>query len=389
MSPTRRPPHALAASLLVSAFAVAGGCGGGAETPTPAAGGGRGLVVVDASTPERPYFHDFGVVRSDEVVEHVFRLENTDPVPVRVIDVLSSCTCTVPEVRVVHPDGTVTRGDARSREEVAVVPPGGILEVTVRLDAAQVRTKNTDKLSMVRLRTDSPHNTFPRLEVHAFVEQLVQATPPEIDLGDVAVSTGGWGTSDLISGRREVPIEIRGVLRTDAGLSARLEESERFGMRLWVLTAELEPGLPLGPYRGEIVLDVRDSRAPEESRPFTVPVRARVSPDVVLRPPGVTLLPQPGREGLSAEARVVSLVPGARLRVLGVELEGEGAEAVRARAEPVEVDSEGRAQTWRLVLESDPLPPGSLLRGKARVRTDAAGAPPLELAWVARGGRAP
>ncbi len=370
-------------AVFVASFVAA--CGGGAPQAGAASDAGRGLVVVDPSNPDRPYFHDFGVVPSSETVEHVFRLENTNPAPVRVIDLLSSCTCTVPEVRVVHPDGTVVEGNVHSRDEVAVVPPGGVLEVTVRLDASQVRTKNTDKLSMVRLRTDSPRNTYPRLEVHAFVEELVQATPPEIDLGEVARSTGGWGTSDLISARREVGIEIPGVLRASEGLRAKVEETERFGMRLWVLTVELEPGLPLGPYRGEVVLDVRDSRAPAESRPFTIPVRARLSPDVVLRPPGVTLLPRPDGAGLSAEARVVSLVPGARLRVLEVEPGADAGTELRARAEPIEVDSRGRAQQWRIVLEADPLPPGEVRTGRARVRTDVEGGADLELAWVLRG----
>lgn len=378
--PLPRAPAPLLALLLAP---VLFGCGdGGGERAVPESSGG-GLVVVDPSQPERPYFHDFGVVPSGKVVEHVFRLENSGPQAVRVADMLSSCTCTVPQVRVVHPDGSVTPGDSRSSEQVALVPPGGVLEVTVRLDTAQVRVKNTDKLSMVRLRTDSPFHTYPRLEVHAFVEELVQATPPEIDLGEVPASAGGWGTSDLIAGRREVPIEIAGLLSASEGIRASIEKTERFGIPLWVLTVELEPGLPLGPFRGEVTLDVRRASAPDEARPFRMPVRARLSPDVVLRPPAARLLPDAAGGGLRGETRVVSLVPGARLRVLGVDLEGEGAEGVRARFEPIEGDSQGRAQQWRIVLESERAAPGAPWRGKARVRTDAPAAPVLEFTWIA------
>ena len=119
----------------------------------------QGLVIQSADT-ARPYFHDFGVIQDGTRPSHTFKIRNTEPNPVTLKDLLPSCSCVVPAVRSISPNGVVTKGSTRGSDSVCTIPSGGTLEVDVALDTKHIRRKNADRLSTIRLRTDSSVTPF-------------------------------------------------------------------------------------------------------------------------------------------------------------------------------------------------------------------------------------
>lgn len=314
-------------------------------------------LLIEGGDPERPYFHDFGIIQDGTRPTHTFRLRNTEPDPVTLHDILASCSCVVPVVRVISPTGEVTKGSLRSKDAVCVVPPSGILEVEVALDTSRIRLKNRDRLSTIRLRTDSPVDPFHTLELHVKVQQLIQATPWEIDLGEVATSEGGRGHTDVIVATQEAGVDLRTARSLSPDLTATLRSEERLGRPLWVVDVALDPGLPLGPWQGslELIVDAPDQDPPE--RKVVIPVRARVVPDIVLRPRRAFIMRENVRATFTAEA----LVPGTRFIVESAALTGGPSEIFTTRAQPLAQDIQGRASTWQItVTQTGARPQGDL-----------------------------
>ncbi|MDE0892542.1 MAG: DUF1573 domain-containing protein, partial [Planctomycetota bacterium] len=161
--------NAISMALCLSVLLISSACSD--EVPKVSEG-----LVIQSPSSERPYFHDFGVIQDGTKPTHTFRLLNTEAIPVTLIDLLPSCSCVVPAIRSVSASGVITRGSTRNIGPACVVPPGGLLEIEVAIDTQQIRRKNVDRLSTIRLRTDSAVTPFHTLELHVIVEQLVQAT---------------------------------------------------------------------------------------------------------------------------------------------------------------------------------------------------------------------
>jgi len=96
--------------------------------------------------------------------------------------------------------------------------------------------------------------------------------------------------------------------------------------------------------------------------------------------------PPAGSEARPARVVVSSLLPGHRLRILGVSLEGEAAERLAAEFQPLEVDGSGRSKAWSLELGSTGPIEGALARGTARVLLDDPQTPELTVPYVVHGG---
>ena len=163
----------------------------------PEAPPSKGLVI-EGGDFESPYYYDFGVILDGSNPTHTFRFRNTEANPVTLKDILPSCSCVVPSVRVISRAGGVTLGKLRDESAVCVIPPGDALEIEVLMDTSYIRRKNTDRLSTIRLRTSSTVTPFHTLEMHVKVQQLIQATPWEIDLGEIPTNEVGRGRTDVI-----------------------------------------------------------------------------------------------------------------------------------------------------------------------------------------------
>jgi len=390
------------AALALLALATGPGCGaeaGGAPSSADGAGdapsegaddGGRGLVFVPGEAPAepsygegpaRPYFHDFGRVPDGEVAEHVFRLRNTDPRPVAIKRVVPSCGCTVPSVRYVADDGSLVHGEPITSKapELLSIPPGALVELALRIETADIRDKNVDKLLMVTVTTDSPNGYYLTLETHIVASRPFELVPNGIQLGAVAVNGGGGGAIEAV---RALGFDERltGVLRTPPGVTAELVPRDPPDGRAWTVSARLAPPLELGAWKGELLL-ATETAAGEPGEPLVVPMAARVVPDLQCDPARLVFYADPGAFG---HTTLSSLLPGHRLRVLEAAVDPAHRELLAVSFEPAHPDGEGRSGEWTLRLEPrDPLATeADLLSGEVVLRLDDAQHPEVRVPYA-------
>jgi len=325
-------------ALALSLLCLAAACS------EPAAAPGQGLVI-EGGDKERPYYHDFGVILDGTKPSFTYRLRNTDPNPVNLKDILASCSCVVPSVRVVSRTGAVTRGNMHNDGLVCVVPPGGLLEVEVMMDTSYIRKKNTDRLSTVRLRTNSTVTPFHTLEMHVKVQQLIQATPWEIDLGEIPKNEVGKGQTVVIVAVADADVNLRTARSLSPQMTVTTTEELRLGRQVWIVDAEVEPGMPTGPWDGALQLIVDAPAFDPPERRVDIPVRATVVTDIVLRPRRMFLMK--GND-LGAEYTVEALIPGTRFVVQSASLTECPSTLNTTLVTPVAPDGRGRAERWRI-----------------------------------------
>ncbi len=338
---------ALAAGCVL--FLVA--CGG--EEPAPSATEPRGLTVLEPAD-ERPFYRLLGRVPEGEIARHTFRLENTDPEPLRVLRLQTACGCTTPSLRLLVPGREPESIFLQTPDTLAVVPPRGVLELELAIDTAHAPQKNTFWLATAHLTTDSPRSAYLHFELSIFVDAPLQVTPREVDFGDVPVNGGAWTKATAIRAVRSSTLRVVGISNASPELAAEIDAHESFGQPVWDLRIELPPGLPKGPYQGEVRLEVVEEGAEAEAgsgpREVLVPVRGRIVDDIIPRPALLSLGALTPGETARGEARVVSLVPGRRIVVHDARVEGVESDALSVELEPVTPDSLGRAQEWKVHL---------------------------------------
>ena len=305
----------------------------------------KGLVI--QSTDEaRPYFHDFGVIQDGTRPSHTFQIKNTEATPITLHDLLPSCSCVVPAIRSISPSGVITVGSTRSTGPVSVVPPDGLLEIEVAIDTQHIRRKNADRLSTIRLRTDSSITPFLTLELHVIVEQLIQATPWEINMGEIPTSAGGIMYTTVIPTSPILDVDLTNahVISGD-GLETNIEIEEQLERKVWRVNAQLSPGLKLGPWNGSIKIDILAPTQDPPQRELIVPVRARIVEDIILRPRRAFLAPA---NTAGAEFTVQALIPGERITVTSATVSDCPEGLFSSSITPVGPDAKGRAETWKI-----------------------------------------
>jgi hypothetical protein len=226
------------------------------------------------------------------------------------------------------------------------VPPGGLLEIDVSLDTQQIRRKNADRLSTIRLRTDSSITPFLTLELHVIVEQLIQATPWEINLGEVPTSAGGSMHPTVVptSSILEVDITNSRVISGE-GLHTTFTLEEQLGRKVWLVNAELEPGLKIGPWNGAIKIELSAPTQDPPTRELTVPVRARIVKDITLRPRRAFLM---ASNTAGALFTVQALIPGDRVTITSASITECPEDLFSCTVTPLRPDAQGRAETWNI-----------------------------------------
>lgn len=344
-----------------------------AEPEASGAPEAQGLVVLNPSG-ERPFYHLFGQVQEGETARHTFVLRNDDPRPMTILRIQTACGCTLPSLTVHGPDGEATPGRLLGDGPVALVPPGARVEVEFQIDSAHVPRKNAFWLATAHMLTDSPASAYVHFEMSIFVDAPLQITPAVIDLGDVPVSAGAWGQATVITAVAGAPLRVAGIAAQSPELAATLEERAPFGTPVWELRVELPPGLAMGPYLGEVELEVVDEPTAEAGseageprrRGIAVPVRGRVVEDIIARP-GILRL------GLGqGEGRIVSLVPGRRIVVELLAVEGVPDGLIEVELAPLGPDSRGRAQEWLVRLAQAGEATQARPSGSLRLRVDEA-----------------
>jgi hypothetical protein len=367
----------------------------GPDTSVPAAASGQGLLILSEDpahhglAPEeleargiRAYFHDFGRVPLGERARHVFRLENSDPLPVTITRMQASCGCTQPSVSYLDEKGQRVRGaPAGTRGPILSIPAGAIAEVTLEIETAKSEpvSHNADKLYTVQITTDSPARAYLRLEAHIVIERAFQGTPEPLELGRVPASAGASGKVEIhmrgTSGARILRAgELPPGLRADV-----FAEPFASGTR-WIVEVALEPPLEPGPILRRFELMTEDAQG-LPYYPYPLEVRAFAVSDVSCAPERFVVR-NAATAGVPLEARVSvsSLLAGERLRVLAARLEGTDSEALELAYRPDAADSQGRSTSWTLTLKTRLPFPERIVRGRATVELE--GRDPLSIDYL-------
>jgi hypothetical protein len=364
----------------------------GACSPAEPAGGG-GLVILPDRGPLAPgvetrdprlNFHDFGRVPDGDVVRRVFRLRNDDPVPVTIERVVPGCGCTVGSLRLVAADGRRVPGEpigSRSRK-LLVIPPGGLGELELEIDTRRLATKNTDKLIITNVSTDSRNSFYLSFELHIFVEKPFAVVPGMIQLGKVARSAGGEGKVEIVRDPNSGYVhEVTEILELPPGVQAELFREQRAGSDVWVLRAGFVPPLTPGLESAVLRLATRTEEG-QPGRTLEIPLQAQVVEDLAAEPERLVFAAARA-ENARGEVLLFSRLAGQRLRVLGLELTEEQRALFDATLVPEDLDDAGASARWRVTLATrPPLPAEPVLSGKIMIRLDDPQYSSFELPYV-------
>lgn len=349
-----------------------------ASAPPPVQG-----LVIKNPVGDRPTFFDLGEVAFGEQVKHVFQIQNCDPVPVTINDMLPSCGCTVARISYQDAAGQDVVGSIAPGARVIVLPPGVVAHLTLSVDTTHVETMNRDKLTQVRLRTDSKNTPYLTLEMHLLVRRAFRSVPDRIELGESPRSSGKSGRADITVEDRTSSARIRAVESIEGPFEATVDATTVSGIELWILVVTPKPDLPLGPVRGRVALSTTRDDGTGDGPPFLVSVSAQITADVVLHPPLFALKSSRTGPEFGALVELAALVPGQRVKVRGTKLEGVGADVLRVECTPVDADDQGRASTWRIALQAPPDSKGQTFSGKVTIELDHPGLPKLEAPYMA------
>lgn len=347
----------------------------------PAAAGGLSIrnAVRRSGT---SFFFDFGDLPFGERVERSFQLVNSDTQAVKIHDLLPSCGCTVARVSYTTAAGEEVRGGVGGGD-VITLPPGTTANLSISVDTTHVEVINRDKLSQVRIRSDSRSTPFITLEMHLLVLRTFRAVPDRIDLGETPQSGGKSARTDVSVEDAKSTARIRGIEKVEGPFDATVDATTIQGVDVWILVVTCKPGLPLGPVNGRVTLSTSRDGGEREGLPFSVPVSAQIARDVVLHPSLFALHADARGEGALARADLVALVPGERIRVLAASARGASAEALSVGFDPVDPDDAGRASSWRIILRTTRSLQDALFSGTVAITLDHPRVPTIEAPYSA------
>ena len=311
----------------------------------------RGLVVVDPDDPARPFFHDAGTLPRGAREQHVWRLRNTDRVPVTFTSATPACQCTRVKAMRTAPAGAhePVLGRLDSPDGILTVPAGGEMELVVETITASL-TPNVDRLAILRVNTSSKHTPFLTFEIHVKAAEPFRVTPGEIRIGEVGISHGGSGTAQVQPAVLDSTLRLTGVKETSGGLTAELDYLFVTGQHVWTVTATVPPGHPRGVAHGEVLLGTVDEEDGSTGE-VAVEVWANVLDDVHMAE-RLHFGAVPAGEEKPMVAHVRALVPGMRVRVLEAIFEGPAADSLRVDGITARTyaDADGRSSHWEVEL---------------------------------------
>jgi hypothetical protein len=359
---------------------VAGGTGSAGATAIAGGTQGQGLVIENPVGNRRTFF-DFGDVAFGREIKHVFQIRNADLDPVTIHDILPSCGCTVARITYEDAGGKEVMGSIAPGERVITLPPGVLAHLTLSVDTTHVETMNRDKLTQVRVRSDSKNTPYLTLEMHLVVRRSFRSVPDRIELSESPRSAGKSGRADITVEEAKSQAQIRGIASIEGPFDATVDPTTVSGVEVWILVATPKPDLPLGPARGRVTLATTRDDGTGEGPPFSVSLSAQITEDVVLHPAVLTLKRPKPDEALSARTELEALIPGQRVKVLGTKVEGLGAEALHVELAPTDPDVHGRASLWEIRLRAAPDTQVPTFAGHLTIELDHPRVPKLEVRY--------
>jgi len=355
----------------------------------PSHGAEGGLVVlpddgpVDPDLPPRDDFHDFGHVPDGDTARHVFHLRNVESYPIAIQRLSPSCGCTVPSISYVGKDGQKVAGlpSHSDADDLITIPPGVETDLEIRIDTHDVRSKNTDRLYMVKVTTDAPDHRFFSVEAHILVESPFLVTPSLIDLQTIPTDAGGSGSCDIVQAPG-FEHRVDALVDVPDDVDASITYEERLGRNVWVLHAGLKPPVPLGRQCRYLKVSTVD-RDGKPYRPLEIGLTANVTEDVLAEPPRLVVLTDRGAADPSVvKSRVSSQLSGDRIRVTDAHLEGQHLTGLSLSYVPDDPDDSGRSTSWTVELQAVAPAQEDLLQGAVVVTLDEPNLPKVEIPFV-------
>jgi hypothetical protein len=352
----------------------------------------QGLVVVvqEDEFEQRPGYFDFGVVENGKIPHHTFVLENKDPRPVTIQKVDPGCGCTVARIMRVETDGTRTPPLAKNPLELLVLEPGMRAEIELRVDTTKVKVKNTDKLFMVRVSSNSVEKPYLTLECHLIVDMPWQIAPKSVNLQQIPQGAGATGIV-TIKALGQAGMTLGEVLSTPEGTTTTLARQAHFSEAVWTLEAGFTPPVELGLQGFDVMIETfTKDGIPGE--PLQVRVSGTVTPDVSFVPPRLMLRPNPKGVGVKTDqgigltiGKLRTLLSGHTFRVIGFRITGDHADDLEFNATPVRPNQNGASKEWDLSLMAKYSLTASQFTGTIEIELDDPQFKKMELPYVGLG----
>lgn len=299
--------------------------------------------------------HDFGKIWDHEKVSYKFVFRNVGTEDLTVLNVRSTCGCTVPEL------------------EKNVYAPGEEGEVTVIFNP---NNRENAQHKTINVTTDSRETPRVALHINSFVTKVLNVQPSIANLGRI-YKNEEKGVKVYITGStpdfkawpaEQQPEGSPFKFEVVKDVPKPLEAGEN---GFTVIRVFVEKGLPVGRHNGEVLLKTNDSRRPELHLPAVVTVVG----DLQARPPRFAL----GRlhPGEAYESTVTLLNRVAQeFEITKVEVLGEVENTVKASFEQT---SEGKKDAYQLTVKGVAPGEGERVLGRVVVHTNMPDEPTFEL----------
>jgi hypothetical protein len=270
----------------VAALAVAVGTGIGAGAAAIRAATNPWLIgdfrphgdAADASGPRAETTeteHAFGTIGMGATGSHEFVIRNAGTAPLSLTKGATSCTCTIADF---------DQGEGGDPDGAKVVPPGGSTRVRIEWKGkgpGPFRQRAT-------IFTDDPRRPQIEFAVAGTVMPTWKSVPDAIvfsrlsattgDRAEVRIFTYGAGTPEVVGLEVDHPQAAQFFSLATSPLPAAEVASEPGATGGLLVAVEVRPGLPLGPLRQKILLDLRLPEAVVAE----VPLEGTVTGDLAL-----------------------------------------------------------------------------------------------------------
>ncbi|GAB5403868.1 MAG: DUF1573 domain-containing protein [Aureliella sp.] len=209
--------------------------------------------------------HDFGIVPRGAKAEVQFKFTNKYEQPLHVMDVRSSCGCTIPRI---------VNADVKTYQESAIA-----CEFNTRAFVGH-------KSAVVTVIFDRPSYAEVQLTVEGNIRSDIVTEPGEVQFGEVDPGTEVV-KKVTISYAGRARWEIVDVLSDNANLGVSFPKNGATRMRdgrvQYTMNVRLKDTTPVGRLNDQIVLKTNDP----QYNLVSIPVRGRVRPPLDVTPPNV------------------------------------------------------------------------------------------------------
>lgn len=342
--------------------------------------GTSGLVVQNPFA-DRPTYFDFDRVPYGAQPRHAFRIKNDEGRALTIHDLLESCGCLRATVQYKDANGELVVGSRARSGPVLVVPAGQEFELVCAIDTSFVEHMNLDKLTQVRMRSDSPRAPYLTFELHLVVERIFRAVPLVADLGRIPQHAGKSLRSDVSTESPRSPAKITGVASIEGPFTATADATHIGEEPLWIVVVNAPPGLPLGPVRGKVRLASTSADGSGTGPPFDLEVRGTVVEDVVASPGVLAFGSYPVGTLRTCKIELEALAPEQTFRVGHITVRGDHADKLSLEKRAIAPRENGAARVWEIVLTAPTDVPFGTFAGVVELGTDHADTPTVRVPY--------